>query len=80
MTPVVIAELIWTYTDKTGSGNLAQHSQNRNTRTGVGPGKSLVHILSETREPNNAKKEADLKSVYKKIRDLQWFGVQLEEG
>lgn len=35
------------------------------------PGESLVHTLSETREPNNAKKEADLKSVYKKIHDLQ---------
>lgn len=45
-----------TYIDKTRSGNLAQYSQNRTTRTGVMPGKDLVHTLSETREPNNAKK------------------------
>lgn len=71
MTPVVIAELIWTYIDKGGSGNLAQHSQNKSTRTGVVPWKNLVHTLPETREPNNAKKEAALKSVYVKIHDLQ---------
>lgn len=73
MTPVVIAELIRTYIDKTRSGNLAQHSQNTSTRTGTGvmPGRNLVHTLSETREPNNAKKKAALKSVYKKIHDLQ---------
>lgn len=70
MTPVVIAQLIWTYIDKRGSGNLAQHSQNKSTRTGVVPWKNLVHTFPETRELKGKKEDA-LKSVYVKIHDFQ---------